>query len=139
MNKIIKSFLIVWLLMFSKASFSQKKNSNLFENLRKTEYLLKMRPPEKREIPGFYSPTLSTTLLSSISADLYARNLGIFCRNELKLDKITPLPFRFRLGSLEYVDWLEGKPNSSHQQELSAQQLKFSLPSLRSALPSTTN
>lgn len=33
-----------------------------------------------------------------------------FCRMEYKLGKKTHIPFKFRLGSVEYVDWLEGKP-----------------------------
>lgn len=37
---------------------------------------------------------------------------GWFCRQEWKLEKTTGIPFRFRLGSLEQVNWLERKPNA---------------------------
>ena len=37
------------------------------------------------------------------------RDWGIICQKEWKLEKTTGIPFRFRLGSLEYVDRLEGK------------------------------
>lgn len=37
------------------------------------------------------------------------KDLGFFCKIELKLDKITVTPIRFRLGSLDYTNNLEGK------------------------------
>ncbi len=37
------------------------------------------------------------------------RDWGIICQKEWKLEKATGVPFRFRLGSLEYVDRLEAK------------------------------
>ena len=38
--------------------------------------------------------------------------IGFFCQKELQLDKITPIPIRFRLGSMNYVDYMEQKPNA---------------------------
>lgn len=38
-----------------------------------------------------------------------AEELPFFCRIEHGVAKKSVVPFKFRLGSVEYVDWLEGK------------------------------
>lgn len=45
----------------------------------------------------------------NIPSNYYAANLGFVCKKELQLEKMTKIPFRFRLGSLAYCDQLEGK------------------------------
>jgi hypothetical protein len=37
--------------------------------------------------------------------------LGFFCKYEWKLEKYSSLPIKFRLGSIDYCNWLEGKNN----------------------------
>lgn len=46
---------------------------------------------------------------SRIAPDFITRQWGIFCEGEWQLEKKTRIPLRFRLGSLEYVNHLEGK------------------------------
>lgn len=46
---------------------------------------------------------------NSVASNYYASCLGWVCKQELKMDRKTALPLRFRLGSKEQVDWLEGK------------------------------
>jgi hypothetical protein len=38
-----------------------------------------------------------------------AEELPVFCKIEHQWAKKLPMPVKFRLGSVEYVDWLEGK------------------------------
>jgi hypothetical protein len=46
----------------------------------------------------------------------YYNSLGVACKAELKLEKATKIPFRFRLGSLQQTDYLERKPNAQKPQ-----------------------
>ena len=42
--------------------------------------------------------TATKQILPIIPADYYTSNIGFFCKKELQLEKITRLPFKFRLG-----------------------------------------
>jgi len=44
-----------------------------------------------------------------VPANYYMSTLGFFCKREWELEKKIHIPFRFRLGSLEYCNYLEGK------------------------------
>ena len=62
----------------------------------------------------YSSPIIVLYPVFSLSSNFYSNNLGVVCKKELQLDKLTPVQFRFRLGSLEYTNWMEGKPNATH-------------------------
>jgi hypothetical protein len=48
-----------------------------------------------------------------VPANFYVKNLGFFCKQELKFQAATQLPIKFRVGSVQYTDWMEGKNNAS--------------------------
>jgi hypothetical protein len=50
--------------------------------------------------------------LISFSPLYYCNHLGFFCQKELQIQKITSLPLFFRLGSMDYVNYMEQKPNA---------------------------
>jgi hypothetical protein len=49
------------------------------------------------------------TFTQPVANDYYIRHFGFFCQKELIIEKTTRIPLRFRLGSLDYVNHLEGK------------------------------
>ena len=40
----------------------------------------------------------------------YVNHLGIFCKEELRMENTLHVPLRLRLGSLQEVNRMEGKP-----------------------------
>jgi hypothetical protein len=48
---------------------------------------------------------------SIINGNFYVQHLGFVCKKEWQFEKTTHIPFRFRLGSLENCNFLEGKNN----------------------------
>ncbi len=73
--------------------------------------LLAQLPASTFDKYNFYkNDTLaSPKFLHIISKNHYTKQLGFFCREELKLEKAIRIPLRLRLGNLQYVDRVEGK------------------------------
>ena len=44
--------------------------------------------------------------------NFYSQHTGFFCKKEVQVQRATALPLYIRLGSKEYVDYMEKKPNA---------------------------
>jgi hypothetical protein len=64
--------------------------------------LLPLRLDNKTQ-PSLFLP------FTLLKPDFSTSNWGFFCRQELKFEKNIKIPFRFRLGSVQQCDRLEGK------------------------------
>ncbi len=96
---------------------SLRKKIYLFVNLLLTvalsvnaQQLQKFSSPNQQRIDS-----LRNVPIKIITSDYYTHNLAFFCKKELQLEKITKVPFRFRLGNIDYVDYLEGKSKAPKQ------------------------
>ena len=73
-------------------------------------------PGMEKRITGLAGPfsaspgqALPRSIPQPLANDYYTRHFGFFCQKELIIEKTTRIPLRFRLGSLEYCNSLEGK------------------------------
>jgi hypothetical protein len=64
-----------------------------------------LRAPQKDSM-GF------SKSLMVLPQNYYAQHLSFFCKKEVQLQKVTTVNVFFRLGSKDYVDYLERKPNA---------------------------
>lgn len=127
-------FLVVFLLMFNGEIFGQENSDYGEKNETGRDKIISLSIKRIRaeSFPLYDNPNIKPkfTVLEYMAVDMpecfrsitkfvwapviytLRKDIGWFCIKELQLDKLTPVHFRFRLGSLDYVNWMEQKPNA---------------------------
>jgi len=112
-------FLVVLVLIFPAKIFSQQQLPRIAQNYPHT--LDFFNPAVAKDLSNRYtrqrifigngtgSVSENTTLIQILRPGFYTSNLPFFCKKEFQFEKNTSLPLRVRLGSLDYVNRLEGK------------------------------
>lgn len=112
MKKWYKICGIVWVFLTNSLFSTAQNVDNKLFNTKPATYFFSPKPrlffhkllpvPQKTEI---FKKNISLNITPSSAT----RNFGFFCRAELKSDAVLKVPIRFRLGSLQYCDYMEGK------------------------------
>lgn len=108
-------FLVVLILLFYIPARGQEKFphfSSAFANTSKQDSLSNHLNITAKANGSFHPGLHFTGSLSPLPKSFYTRQLGFFCKKEIEVEKFLAIPLRFRLGSMDYVNYLEGKPNA---------------------------
>ena len=100
----MKSKLIT--LLFCAVTVTVSGFSQSISSLFKSNSLPKKKIDSTAKVNLYVSPAML------VSPTFYSSNLAFFCRQEIKFEKVTKIPLKFRLGSVQQVDYLEGKNNT---------------------------
>jgi hypothetical protein len=70
------------------------------------------RPAQAQQFQPPVKDSMRFSKTLPLLQNYYAQHLGFFCKKELQVQKLSKVNVFFRLGSKEYVDYLEQKPNA---------------------------
>jgi len=94
-----KTVLGIFFIFSFTFSASAQLRTDSVQNKLKTSFTVK----DSLQSKTFFLPAV-------LPSNFYASHLPFFCAKELQIQKTVKIPVKFRLGSVDYCDKLEGKP-----------------------------
>jgi hypothetical protein len=79
-------------------------------------FAVSLKAASQQRFTPLHDTVPATLSLRIVPQNFYKQSLPLSCKGELQLQKLTSLPVYFRVGSKEYVDYLERKPNATKTQ-----------------------
>lgn len=134
MRQRLRYFVVVLLLMFTGNIFAQQnsdiksyryvkdiKTFTVYDRIMPPDFgtakfkKIIIVPPNSFKFDRWGNPLSIKSvfnLLSPVSKNFSTTQLGIVCKKEFEFEKMTSIPLRLRIGSLDYTNYLEQKPNA---------------------------
>ncbi len=108
-------FLVVLFFVFNSTTYSQENIPRFYTQLPNSVLSNNSCNDLKVKTKNSNCYSIYSSLSSPpkpLYAGFYISQLGFFCKKEIAVEKYLTIPLRFRLGSLEYVNFMEQKPNA---------------------------
>ena len=123
MMKNCKKYIVVFLILcfqgtysFAQAKLTPQNSDHLFPTtqlnspISTTSTLSFLSLNSIVNAPEFQLPTNNNSTSCMLAPKAYNYHLlGAFCKIDVQLEKVVQMPVKFRLGTVNYVDKLEGK------------------------------
>jgi len=79
-------------------------------------FIVSLKAASQQRFAPLHDNISKPVSLRVVPQNFYKQCLPLSCKGELQLQKLTSLPVYFRVGSKDYVDYLEKKPNAVKMQ-----------------------
>ena len=86
-----------------------KTSTDLFNNFLDRNKVFKTNAEVNLRLPSTTESINAVVTQQCLYSASYVSHVGFFCQKEYQFERSTSIPLRLRLGSLEYVDRMEGK------------------------------